>query len=145
MLFIGEFQGHSLNQRVGYMSVWVPGAGGVLWSYPFCLCNSSCAIWVCEGTPLPLPFSPEARPYEPGRVTFLSLSLSPNCHREGWVNSFLMSFPIVPISQIKALSLPLFVLHCFSTVCARNVLGIISIITLKNSFSIKNWVGDFNI
>ena len=23
-----EFQGHSLNQWVGYVSVWVPGAGG---------------------------------------------------------------------------------------------------------------------
>ena len=25
-----EFQGHSLNQWVGYMSVWVPGMGGGL-------------------------------------------------------------------------------------------------------------------
>ena len=39
-----EFQGHSLNQWVGYMSVWVPGAGGVVWSHPFCLCNTSCAV-----------------------------------------------------------------------------------------------------
>ena len=41
-----EFQGHSLNQWVGYVSVWVPGAavGGVVWSHPFCLCNISCAV-----------------------------------------------------------------------------------------------------
>ena len=59
----------------------------------------------------PPPFSPAERRYERGRVTFLSSSLSPNCYREGWVNLFLISFPIAPICQIKALSLPSFVLQ----------------------------------
>ena len=111
-VFVVEFEGHSLNQWVGYVSVWVPGVGGVVWSHPFCLCNTSCAIWVCVGPPLPPPFSPVAQWYERGRVTFLSSSLSPNCYREGWVNSFFISFPIVPISQIKALPLPSLVLQC---------------------------------
>jgi len=44
-------------RRMSNMSVWVPGAGGVVWSHPF------------------------------------------------------LSFPIVPISQIEALSLPSFALH----------------------------------
>ena len=40
-----EFQGHSLNQWVGYVSVWVPGVGGsVVWSHPFCLYNTFCAV-----------------------------------------------------------------------------------------------------
>ena len=104
-VFVVEFEGHSLNQWVGYVSVWVPGVGGVVWSHPFCLCNTSCAIWVCAG-----PSFLQQKRYEWGRVIFFSLS-PPNCYWEGWVNFFLISFPIVPISQIKALSLPSFVLQ----------------------------------
>lgn len=59
----------------------------------------------------PPPFSPVAQRYEWGRVTFLRSSLSPNCYREEWVNFFLISFSIVPVSQIKALSLLPFVLQ----------------------------------
>jgi len=90
-------------------------SGGVVWSHPFCLRNTSCAMWVCMGAPFPPPFSPAAQWYKWGRVTFLSLSLSPNCYWEGWVNSFLISFHIVLTSQIKAPSLPLFALQrvCF--------------------------------
>ena len=120
LYIVVEFQGHSLNQWVGYVSVWVPGAGGVVWSHPFCLRNTSCAIWVYVGSPFPPPFSPAVRQYKWGRVTFLSSPLSPKCYWEGWLNFFLISFPIVPISQIKALSLP----HLFYTriyIYLRNV------------------------
>ena len=60
---------------------------------------------------LPLPCSPVVWRNETGRVTFLSSSLSPHCYWEGWVNSFLISFPLVPIFHIKALSLPSLVLQ----------------------------------
>ena len=49
--------------------------------------------------------------YKWEKAAFLSSPLSPNCYWEGWVNFSLISFPIVPISQIKALWLPLLVLH----------------------------------
>jgi len=84
---------------------------GVVWSHPFRLRDSSCAVWVCAGPPLPPPFSLVARRYERCRVTFLRPSLSPHCYQEGWVSSYWISFPIVPISEIKALWLPLLVLH----------------------------------
>ena len=67
-----EFQGHSLNQWVGYVSVWVPGAGrggGVeppLLSLQYFLCSLS----LRGSLSLPLPFSPAARRYERGRDTF---------------------------------------------------------------------------
>ena len=91
--------------------MWVCGAGGG-WSgaapvFTILLVQSESA-WVPLLPPL---FSPTVRRYKRGRVTFLSLSFSPNCYQEGWVNSFLISFPTVPISEIKSLSLPSLVLH----------------------------------
>jgi len=46
-----EFQHHSLNQWVGYVSVRVPGVRGVVWSHPFHLHDTSCAVWVGAGPP----------------------------------------------------------------------------------------------
>ena len=80
-----EFQGHSLNKWVSYMSAWVPaaGLGGGSRATP----SVSTILPVqSESAQVPLfprPFSLAAQQYEQGRVIFLNSSLSPNCYWEG--------------------------------------------------------------
>ena len=80
-----EFQGHSLNKWVSYMSAWVPaaGLGGGSRATP----SVSTILPVqSESAQVPLfprPFSLAAQQYEWGRVIFLNSSLSPNCYWEG--------------------------------------------------------------
>ena len=80
-----EFQGHSLNKWVSYMSTWVPaaGLGGGSRATP----SVSTILPVqSESAQVPLfprAFSLAAQQYEQGRVIFLNSSLSPNCYWEG--------------------------------------------------------------
>lgn len=85
----------------------------MVWSHPFCPARLPVQSESARVTLLPPPFSPAARWYERGRVTFLSSSLSPSCYREGEGELILFSIssPIVPLSQMKAPSLPPLVLQ----------------------------------
>ena len=71
-----EFQGHSLNQRVGYVTVCVRRRDGTNGGGTHSSARLSLRAVTGRGESIPL-----------------------------------ISFPRVPISQIKALSLPSFVLH----------------------------------
>ena len=76
-----EYQGHSLNQWMGYMSVWVSGAGSG--ATPSVSAILPVQFESARVPLLLLPLSPAVRWYKRRRVTFLSSSLSPHCYREG--------------------------------------------------------------